>query len=67
MGAVQSGGWGAETCGVTVNSNVSSAKVYIDGVKKDLVGKSLSIDCGQHKWKFVQKGTVCDSLHRFNE
>ena len=39
-GAVQSGGWGAATCGVKVNSNVASAKVYIDGEQKGSVGKS---------------------------
>ena len=55
-GAVQSGGWGAETCGVTVNSNVASAKVYIDGVQKGSVGKSLSIDCGQHKMEVRSEG-----------
>ena len=55
-GAVQSGGWGAETCGVTVNSNVASAKVYIDGVQKGSVGKSLSLDCGQHKMEVRSEG-----------
>lgn len=48
-GAVQAGGWGVESCGVTVSSNVSSAKVFVDGVQKGGVGKSISIDCGQHK------------------
>ena len=35
-GAVQSGGWGASACAVRVNSNVSAAKVYIDGQRRVL-------------------------------
>jgi len=48
-GAVQSGGWGVENCGVTVRSNVSSAKVFVDGVQKGGIGKNITVDCGQHK------------------
>lgn len=48
-GAVQSGGWGVETCGVTVRSNVSAAKVFVDGVQKGGIGKNITVDCGQHK------------------
>ena len=55
-GAVQTGGWGVEVCGVTVKSNVSSAKVYIDGVQKGTVGKSMSLDCGQHKMEVRSEG-----------
>ena len=48
-GSAQSGGWGVENCGVTVRSNVSSAKVFIDGVQKGGIGKNITVDCGQHK------------------
>ena len=54
--AVQSGGWGAATCGVKVNSNVASAKVYIDGQQKGSVGKKLTVDCGQHKMEVRSDG-----------
>jgi hypothetical protein len=55
-GEVQSGGWGADNCGVTVRSNVSTALVYVDGVQKGKVGQSIALDCGQHNLELKAEG-----------
>lgn len=48
--ATQTVSWGAPVeCFVVFNANVSSAKVFVDGVEKGAVGKKLSVDCGDHK------------------
>ena len=44
---------GARKCGVC-QSNVSAAKVYIDGVQKGSVGKVYRLTAGNIKWKFDQ-------------
>lgn len=53
---VQSGGWGDVTCGVTVRSNVSSAEVFIDGVRKGKVGSGISVDCGEYTLEVRSEG-----------
>ena len=58
---VQSGGWGASTCGVQVSSNVSSAQVFVDGIKKGSVGKNLTVDCGKHKLEVRADGYTSKS------
>lgn len=58
---VQSGGWGESTCGVKVSSNVSSADVFLDGVKKGSIGKNLTVDCGKHKLEIRADGYKSNS------
>jgi hypothetical protein len=58
---VQSGGWGVSTCGVQVSSNVSSAEVFLDGVRKGAVGKNLTVDCGKHKLEIRADGYKSNS------
>ena len=55
--ATQSVSWGATVeCFVIFNANVSSAKVFVDGVEKGTVGKKLSVDCGDHKAEVKASG-----------
>jgi hypothetical protein len=44
------------SCSLVVNSNVSSAKVYVDGKRMGKVRSKIPLDCGRHSLKVVAEG-----------